>query len=217
MKKGIQDGDVERLSVALRQDFPAPKPSECRAWSRVPPVRVIDCVLSLNRRYDAFVVPRLDKFEQDYPQVTSVRSLRNLMNQYPTHAGFVREVLNYKDPDRARILDAIIDFVLDVIGDASGDMEIPRLEQWARQAHPLDHVKLGVRGFGLAGFQYLRMLFGANTTKPDTHICRYVTETVGHAISNLDALKLLEAAAEQETIVLRNVDTSIWEMRARGR
>ena len=29
---------------------------------------------------------------------------------------------------------------------------------------------VGVRGFGLAGFQYMRMLFGAQTAKPDIHI-----------------------------------------------
>jgi len=30
--------------------------------------RVIDCVLSLNRNYDSFVVPRLDSFERRHPE-----------------------------------------------------------------------------------------------------------------------------------------------------
>ena len=36
-------------------------PSVDRAWSREPALRVIDCVLSLRRNYDLFVVPRLSQ------------------------------------------------------------------------------------------------------------------------------------------------------------
>ncbi len=213
---GIKNRDVERLAGALKRDFPATKSSNDRAWFRAPALRVIDCVLSLNRRYDAFVVPRLNRFERLYPKVASVRSLRDLIDQFSTPADFVHDVLDYKDPDRARVLNAIVDFVLDIIGDTSEESEISRLEQWAKSARPQDHVALGISGFAIAGFQYLRMLFGANTTKPDTHIRGYVTEAVGHSVSDLEALKLLEAAAERQTIVLRDADTNIWEIRVRG-
>jgi hypothetical protein len=139
-----------------------------------------------------------------------------LIDQFSTPADFVRDVLDYDHPDRARILKAVVAFALKIIGDKSERTEISRLEQWAKSASPQDHVALGISGFAIAGFQYLRMLFGANTTKPDTHIRGYVAEAVGHGVSDLEALKLLEAAAERQAIVLRDVDTNIWEIRARG-
>lgn len=50
----------------------------------------------------------------------------------------------------------------------------PRLRRLARWAPPCDYLVVGVAGFGLAGFQYLRRLFGAETTKPGVHVMRYV-------------------------------------------
>jgi hypothetical protein len=82
--------------------------------------------------------------------------------------------------------------------------------------HRDGHSALGIRGFGLAGFQYLRMLFGANTTKPDIRICAWVAAAVGHPISPIRALRLLERAAPEACVYLRDVDTTIWEMLARA-
>jgi hypothetical protein len=72
-----------------------------------------------------------------------------------------------------------------------------------------------IRGFALAGYQYLRMLFGANTTKPDDHICRYVSRCVGRTVSDVEALTLLEGASAISDVRLRDLDTTIWETSAR--
>jgi len=68
-----------------------------------------------------------------------------------------------------------------------------------------------VHGFGLAGFQYLRMLFGAQTAKPDIHIRRFVADAVRHRVSDAEALTLLEAAAREEGLRLADLDYSIWQ------
>jgi hypothetical protein len=82
---------------------------------------------------------------------------------------------------------------------------------------PLTISPSGFRGFGLAGFQYLRMLFGANTTKPDVHVRQYVSEAVGRRrVSEVEALNLLERAASDAGIGLRDLDTTIWEKSARS-
>jgi hypothetical protein len=59
------------------------------------------------------------------------------------------------------------------------------------------------------------MLFGANTTKPDVHICRYVQVALGRRVSDTEALSLLEEAVRGESIKLRDIDTTIWEHSAR--
>jgi len=207
--------DVEKLEDAIKRDFSSISPSTDRAWSRSSALRVIDCVLSLNRRYDSFVVPRLDHFERDYPEATSVRNLKALIEKYQTELAFMQDALDYNDSNRARILKDVVDFTLSKIGNTGEDSEISMLEQWARDANPEDYVDLRISGFALAGFQYLRMLFGANTTKPDIHIRGYVAEIVGHNVSDLYALRLLERVAEGQGISLRDIDTNIWESRAR--
>lgn len=210
------EAEVAKLAEALRRDFPALQPSRDRAWSRAPALRVIDCVLSLNRRYDAFLVPRLDRFERDHPSVTSLRELRALIDSFPSPAAFTETVLNYRDSARAATLSAVLDFAVAVCERHARDSELAALQRWATSARPGDYKTLKIRGFGIAGFQYLRMLFGANTTKPDVHIRKYVGQAIDRPVSDVEALQLLEAAAAKGQLSVRDFDTSIWERSARA-
>lgn len=214
----VEDGrmqDIERVRVTLQRDFPNVVSSKDRAWSRSPALRVIDCVLSLNRNYDSFLVPRLDAFEQRFPDVTAVRRLRELIDSYKSPASFLSDALNNNYRQRAETLSQVVDFVLKVVDERTEASELAALQRWADEAKPEAHRALGIRGFGLAGFQYLRMLFGANTTKPDIHICRYVQNAIGRPVSDTEALRLLEEAAGGSSISLRDLDTTIWEHSAR--
>jgi hypothetical protein len=209
--------DQLQLAEALRRDFPTPKPSNDRAWFRPPALRVVDCVLSLNRHYDRFVVPRIERFEREHPAIASLKALRELIDTFPTPASFCASVLQYQDPARAKTLSDVVDYLIDAIGEIEGTTEADRLVVWARQARPGDYLSLGIPGFGLAGFQYLRMLFGAVTTKPDVHVRRYVSQAVGRRVTDVQALYLLERAAKTLGYSLRDLDTSLWEKVARGR
>jgi hypothetical protein len=60
------------------------------------------------------------------------------------------------------------------------------------------------------------MLFGANTTKPDIHIQRFVASHVGHRVSDIQVLKLPEDAATKAEVSLRDLDATVWETSARG-
>ena len=201
---------------ALRQLSPTVRASTDRAWRREPAVRIIDCVLSLNRKYDAVVVPRLDRFERDRPLVRSVVDLNEEIASYPSPYEFVRHTLSYNDIDRAEILAKVARWLSTIGGGGTPDEQLTNLESWARSARYDGYQTLGIRGFALAGFQYLRMLFGANTTKPDKRICQWVAEVVGHRVSPVQAFQLLEPAAAEANVSLRDADTTIWEILARG-
>ena len=190
------ENGYQRLVSELRRRAPVIARSPDIAWDREPAVRVIDCVLSLNRNYDRFLVPRLDAFEKKYPNVRSVRQLRDEIKKHPTPADFVRRSLNYNHAARADTLSAVVDWLSAVVaGNHLAPQQLKNLEKWAQSAKSEDYKKLAIHGFGLAGFQYLRMLFGANTTKPDIHICKFVEKYVGGKVSPTKALSLLEQAA----------------------
>lgn len=207
--------DHARLVAALRQLAPSVRKSSDRAWCREAAVRVIDCVLSLNRRYDSFVVPRLDGFERQHPDIHSVSDLQRLIATYSSPGRFVAEALDYNDEARAAMLSAVVDWFVTVSGTGTYAAQLVNLEQWAAAARPGDYALLLIYGFGISGFQYLRMLFGGNTTKPDIHIRRFVASCVGHSVSDIDALLLLENAAPEAGVPLRDFDTTIWERSAR--
>jgi hypothetical protein len=157
----------------------------------------------------------LDRFERNHPEMISIRQLRRLIDTSPSPQEFMQRELEYNDPSRAATLSAVVDSCLMIIGDAPSDDELPRLKKWASSAVPSDYQQLRIPGFGLAGFQYLRMLFGANTTKPDTHIRAYVAEVLGRAVGDLEAVTLLAAACLKLGIAARDADTNIWKTRAR--
>jgi hypothetical protein len=205
--------DQEKLVAELRRLAPSVRPQQGRAWSRQPAVRVIDCVLSLNRPYDRFVVPRLDRFEGRYPEIRSIADLAALIRRFPAPHDFVRDALDYNHRARADTLAAVVDWLLHVCG---GEDSPEKLAQWAASARPGDYRQLNISGFALSGFQYLRLLFGADTVQPDIHLHRRMSQWLGHPVSATRALELLEAAAPRAGLRLRDLDATIWDMGARG-
>ena len=214
---GIAEADINAVVEGIKrlgsdvQGFGTVDP----AWARPPAVLVIDCVLSLNRKYDGFVVPRLDAFVNENPKVRKVRDLAKLIASYPTPHAFVQQELNYNYEDRANTLHSVVEFVCKIVEEMPNVPEEDVLKQWAIQASPQDYQKLNIRGFGIAGFQYLRMLFGADTTKPDVHIIRFVSKILDRNVSAIEALHLLETSSERLGLSVRDVDTYIWEISAR--
>jgi len=59
------------------------------------------------------------------------------------------------------------------------------------------------------------MLFGANTTKPDVHICRFVRNTLNRPVTDVATLEILEQATRLAGVRIRDLDTTIWEASAR--
>ena len=218
-KINIAEADVAAVATRLRQLSPNIPGfgSVDPAWARPPAVLVIDCVLSLNRNYDTFLVPRLKTFMNNHPNTQRLTDLAELMMSYPTPHAFVQQELNYKHESRAKTLQAVVEFVCQIVeGTQTIEEEKEILKQWAVLAEPSDYQTLNIKGFGIAGFQYLRMLFGADTTKPDVHIIGFLFELLNRRVSAIEALRLLEAASESVGLSVRDVDTYIWQIRARG-
>ena len=205
--------DVQRLADIMlgRYDHVQANASYVWPWASQ---RVIDCVLSLNRRYHAVVKPRVENFSANHAQVQSLSDLKTCISTFPSPTAFCAAELNYRDPRRAQTLAGVIDYLIDAQIEHEGADENERLSRWAAWVRPGDYLTVGVSGFGLAGFQYLRMLFGAQTTKPDVHIIRFVSEQLGRKVADVQALNLMERAARLAGLPLREVDAEIWRERA---
>lgn len=214
-RRAIEPCEVDLLSAAIRRDHPSVEAGRDFVWTAAPAVKVIDCVLSLNRNYDRIVAPRVMAFAKEFPRITTCAELGAEMDSHPSAAAFLERALDYRFPQRARILREVAGHMDAVQARFDGNSEDERLAAWARAAQPQEFRSFGVKGFGLAGFQYMRMLFGAETTKPDIHITRFVSETIDRRVSDIDALLLLEEASIQCGLSLRWLDVAIWESRAR--
>jgi hypothetical protein len=141
--------------------------------------------------------------------------LRKLVDSYSTPLDFFIQTINYEDKERARILDEVLNRLLQEIGRYAGTTDLERLKNWAAEARCDGYKAWGIRGFALAGFQYLRMLFGADTVKPDIHLHRFVSNCIGKPVSDYQVIKLLEGVACRIGCRVRDLDTTIWESSAR--
>ena len=121
-----------------------------------------------------------------------------------------------KSPGKAEALSGVVDYLLDIQQRFTEPTEEERLLAWAHWARPGDCLMLDVRGFRLAGFQFLRMLFGAETVKPDVHILKYVQQALGRPVSSstadqVRAVYALERAGELLQKPIRTIDVVIWK------
>lgn len=201
----------QQLVTTLRRRARAIATSKSSIDHRSPAIRVIDCVLSLNRDYDAFVTPRLKAFAEKHPNVRSVRQLQSEISKYRSPADFVRKTLNYDHAGRANTLSAVVDWLSQIAVKHLAPKQLSNVKGWARRANSNDYKTLAINGFGLAGFQYLRILFGADTIKSDRYICKFVETYVGNRVSPELALIVVEAAALEAGVSRRKADHYIWQ------
>jgi hypothetical protein len=202
---------VDVLVGVLKTRFSHVAPRHDYGWPEKPALCVLDCVLSLNRRYDKVVYPRVLAFSRCHPEVVQLAQLHARLDAFANDGEFFHQCLDYNDIQRERTLRGVVKYLLTVQARHAGESEWERLRAWAVCVRPSEHRAVNVRGFALAGFQYLRMLFGVQTTKPDVHIVQFVSKALGRRVSAVTALALLETAANQAELPLREVDGAIWD------
>ena len=213
MEPNIDKADIAAIANKLEQIASFCKPVDPDL--RSPAIKVIDCVLSLRTSYDKVVIPRLKNFRGKHPDTQQVTDLANLMASYPTPYKFIQQELNYNSERKAKMLQQVVKYLCQIAQKTPSIPEEENLKEWAMQANPQECYTLNIKYFAMAGFQYLRILFGADTTKPDVHIIRFVSKILKRNVSDIEALLLLEAASKQVGLSVRAVDSFIWKRGAR--
>ena len=218
----ITNADIDTVATEI-ETFALDLPSlEGLVNSHPPAVRVIHCALSLNRRYEAFVRPRENAFICKHPEIKQITELDDLIASYPKPHAFAKQELDYNWEDWATMLHEVVRFLVTIVQQTPTISEEEALKRWLAQKHSQIE-RLTVNGkninrFAFAGFQYLCMLFGVDTVKPDKYIIEFVSKLLSRKVSDRKAHALLEAACEQVGVSARAVDKFLWkrgEQRAR--
>ena len=210
------EADAAKLAQSIARDFPQAREPKVRARPLTTPAKIIDCVLSLRKPYNTVVVPRVTKFLDTHPEARTCEDLRAVMATHSSPAAFVASELQMNSPRKAEMIVGVVEYLLDAQSKFTASTEDDRLMEWAKSARPTEYLLMDVPNFKLAGFQYLRMHFGADTVKPDVYILRYVETALDRAIEGkphreVQAVYALERASELLGRKARSVDASIWE------
>jgi hypothetical protein len=118
----------------------------------------MDAVLSIRRKYYAFVVPRLEYFRKNCPEIKSLQAILALIHSVG-HEEFCK-LWNYNHLARVQLLEALVQRFITYVTEINFQDELKGMQHWANNAQPQDYQHFGVKGVGLATFQYLRMLLG---------------------------------------------------------
>lgn len=170
------------------------------------PVLILaDTVLSINRRYDLFVVPRIRLLEQR--GLRSLDQLERLIREAGVEA--FSSIWNYRHPQRVETLHLLTRKFITLREIHQLD-DLATMRQWASETKPGDWSSFEVRGIGFTTYQYLRMLCGADTVKPDRHIQRAVTEALSTTRPLVDIVAIIEEAASHLRIPARQLDHALW-------
>jgi len=172
-----------------------------------PPLILIDAVLSINRRYREFVVPRIELMKGE--NIKTLEELRRKIDDLGKD-GFC-ELWNYNHPDRVRMLSDLTDKFLKIKKEFRLSDDLQVLHKWGKQSKVSDSHDFNIRGIGFTTFQYLRLLCKADTTKPDRHILRAVKEGIGQNVPELEAVDIIEKAAKKLNIPVRQLDYALWK------
>lgn len=122
------------------------------------------------QNYFKHVKPSVEAFQTQFLESGRVTSLTELAS------------LNQKDSTLQQIFEAkrkrrVLVRGAEVLASYDRETDLARLQQWASDADPYNHTTDpfgGLNGVGLRTFQYLRMIAGIDTVKPDIQVQRFV-------------------------------------------
>lgn len=214
--------DMEKLAICL-QKLP-PMEGQYVVEFNTAPEKLLDCVLSLHRPYDGFVVPRVRMFKSNHPYVDTLVDLCECVARCGDPVEFYRSELNYDYEDAAEMFVRVLSYLVKEMNNYPGTTDLQKLQRWAVSVNAEEykkswndaHCETNIPLFGIAGWQYLRMLFGADTCKPDIAIKGFIKDCLKRSFSDLSVVKLMEAAAplvpELRTYgqPIREADRRIW-------
>ncbi len=160
----------------------------------------------MNRKYEAFVVPRIKHLEKS--NITSLDLLNMIITENGAEA--FAQVWNYNDPKRVEILQNLVQKFLQLKKQYGMLDDLETLHKWGKEAKPEEWTTFGIKGIAFATYQYLRILCGANTVKPDIYIQRVFKAAIGKSRPLEEIVEVVEEAAKQMNIPAQQLDYALW-------
>lgn len=184
-------------------------------WTGADPVMlIVDAAGSASGLgYSDIVVPNVKQFREEFVETGKVTSFADLV-ELEDDPEF-RETFTIGRPN---IVHDVPRTLLKSANETADDLKI--LQEWAENADPTSYRNdpVGnVRGIGLATFQYLRMLAGAETVKPDIQVRRFVEELEEEYTwdgletdSALDLINSCQWLADHSSYSMLEIDQIAW-------
>ena len=143
-------------------------------------------------------------------RLKTATDLRKFFDQYPDdragNTAAAQELWGYNYWNRAQQLRQLLEHFISV-----GVTDKEKLRAWAANSDFEHDFQGKVKGLGFAIYKWLVMRLGVDSVKPDIRVHRFLRRATGRALSNEEAVSVVESVAKELGRSARELDFSIWE------
>ena len=161
--------DIIKLEEYIVSLAIQPKSSAAEYEYTNPVLALVDTVLSINRKYDSFVKPRIELIKN-----TRIDSFDSLRQELEKGDEYFISLWNYNHPQRIELLRNLLAYFIDYKNNNNIKTDLETLRTWGEESSVEKYSNWNIKGIAFTTYQYLRMLCGADTVKPDIHILRTI-------------------------------------------
>ena len=208
----INSQDLERLkkyTSDLSLDLNINKELAREYYYKNPSLILCDAILYINRNYNNLVIPRINKLEKKFEE-ENVDTIKSLMDKIENIG-----INNFKlfwDYNHSRAVEMLKELCKYFL--KSNINSLAEIKKWAKESTVEDVIGIQeIKGIGFSTYQYLRMLSGASTSKPNDSIKQAIKDA-GIDIPKSNEKKLvtlMENTSKSLGIDVRVLDYAIWE------
>ena len=172
-----------------------------------PAIALIDVILAANRNYNKVVEPNINRIQEEYPDLNNFNELNKIINTQTEQEFYL--FWGHKDEKKYNTLKNVLSKIneLRVINPNLTD-DFTLMNNWAMNANILNYKSdpIGsISNIAIATFQHLRMVYGADTIKPDQRVKEVLDYEFG--ISNLSDINVIKAVEQIAKIAKMKVIT----------
>jgi len=168
-----------------------------------------DAILSVRRNYKVVVRPIINRIQNHKLHEKSLEQLVQFIDEHGSQR--LMDLWEYQDKERVVRLRSLSQKFMGLKAKLNAGDDLETLRLWANGAVPEDSKTFRIKGVGIATFQYLRILSGVDTVKPDVHLHQAVMDAIGSRCSDFDLIRLIEATARRMEVPARKFDYAVWE------
>ena len=177
-----------------------------------PKLILADVCLAWRNKYKNKVIPRIQDINKRFQEVKTLEDLKNIIIQLDDR--FNEIFWNFKSERRKQMLLDLTTEFIKYKEKVNIEDDLGAMRDWALNVKPEDYKK-SINGryipyLGIANYQYLRMLCGVNTIKPDSHIMKGIEDALGYVKKPLEAIRFIEKVSECTSLTSLEIDQILW-------
>ena len=161
---------------------------------------IIDGILQAGIKYSTTVKPRVLKFLSEYPQTTTTKGFRSLIDKIS-----LPKLINWKESSKTKIIQNLTDFL--ILENVNTENEF---KDWLSDDDNLIKLKQ-LSGIKDKTADYFKILTGHNTNAIDRHLIGFLANAGIHVANYQEAHEIISKAASILGIEEAHFDHSIWK------